>query len=274
VPADPAQPAGAADRQAKELTQQRFGRYNEGYISSKDFAAAPELPRLVEMASPQPHWRVLDVATGGGHTALAFLPHVQSVIASDLTAPMLASARAHARQAAGDRLQRLAFHQVDAEDMPYPAGSFHLVTCRIAPHHFPQVERFVQESARLLLDGGVLLIQDHQMPEDPAAAEYINNFERLRDPSHQRGYALSEWESMLTQAGLRVRQAEMALKTHRFLPFVQRQGCSPEVTAELQRMLLDAPPAVRAWRVPRGFEGALEEASFDDPHLLLAAVKG
>ena len=32
---------------------------------------------------------LVDVATGAGHTALAFAPHVAYVIASDLTLPML-----------------------------------------------------------------------------------------------------------------------------------------------------------------------------------------
>jgi ubiquinone/menaquinone biosynthesis C-methylase UbiE len=37
---------------------------------------------------------VLDVATGAGHTAHAIAPHVAAVVASDVTAPMLAKARA------------------------------------------------------------------------------------------------------------------------------------------------------------------------------------
>jgi len=73
----------------KQLSQERFGRYAQGYVASQTHAAAQELAALIEMADPQPDWLVLDIATGGGHTALAFAPHVQKVIAADLTRKML-----------------------------------------------------------------------------------------------------------------------------------------------------------------------------------------
>ena len=37
--------------------------------------------------------------------------------------------------------------------------SFDLVTCRIAAHHFPDAQRFLHESARVLRPGGLLLLQ-------------------------------------------------------------------------------------------------------------------
>ena len=49
--------------------------------------------RLVELTAPKSHWRVLDVATGAGHTALAFAPHVAKVTATDITEEMLREAR-------------------------------------------------------------------------------------------------------------------------------------------------------------------------------------
>ena len=74
---------------AKSLSQDRFGRFADGYVSSQTHASASELELLKQIAAPQPHWTVLDVATGGGHTALAFQPFVRRVVASDLTWRML-----------------------------------------------------------------------------------------------------------------------------------------------------------------------------------------
>jgi ubiquinone/menaquinone biosynthesis C-methylase UbiE len=258
---------------AKRLSQQRFGQYAQGYVTSQTHAAAEELRRLVEMADPQPDWWVLDIATGGGHTALAFAPRVRRVVASDLTGPMLASAREHARQSAGEAFGRMVFHQADAEALPYRAGSFHLVTCRIAPHHFPDAPAFVRECARVLKPGGALVVQDHLQPEDEPARAYIDAFERLRDPSHQRAFSQTEWVALFTGAGLTVTQVDKVLKQHAFLPFAERQGCTPEVIADLARMLREAPEAVRQWRNPRGFEGDLAEAVFSDWHVLIAGQK-
>ena len=263
----------------KSLTQDRFGRYAEGYVSSQSFAAAPELELLREMAAPQPGWVLLDVATGGGHTALVFQPYVSRVIASDLTRRMLSSAREHARQVLENRRQdnaselALEFHQVDAESLPYAQGTFDLVTCRIAPHHFPDAVMFVSEAARVLRPGGRLVVQDHLLPEDLETSAYLNAFEKLRDPSHQRGFSRLEWESMYIRAGLKVERVETVLKTHAFLPFAERQGCSPQVIAELAAMMRDAPAAVRAWREPHGFDGDLESAVFSDRHILIAGSK-
>ena len=73
----------------KSLAQQRFGRAAADYATSEVHAKGASLTRLVELTEPKPHWRVLDVATGAGHTALAFAPHVAKVTATDITEEML-----------------------------------------------------------------------------------------------------------------------------------------------------------------------------------------
>ena len=77
---------------SKTLSQQRYTEFAESYITSETHAKGSDLDRLLAIAQPQSHWRALDVATGGGHTALKFSPHVQHVTASDLTPRMLQKA--------------------------------------------------------------------------------------------------------------------------------------------------------------------------------------
>ena len=72
-------------------------------------AKGESLARLVALVAPQSSWRLLDVATGAGHTALAFAPHVAKVIASDITDQMLAEARKLAAER-GVREEDLAGH--------------------------------------------------------------------------------------------------------------------------------------------------------------------
>ena len=78
---------------SKALSQARYSRFAEGYITSETHARGSDLDRLLEIVQPQPQWQALDIATGGGHTALKFAPHVAHVIASDLTPRMLEKAR-------------------------------------------------------------------------------------------------------------------------------------------------------------------------------------
>ena len=79
----------------ENISQQRFGQYAQAYVTSKPHAQGSDLERLLVLAQPQADWMVLDVATGGGHTALKFAPHVAHVTVSDITAAMLAAAEKH-----------------------------------------------------------------------------------------------------------------------------------------------------------------------------------
>ena len=135
---------------SKSQAQARFGRFAERYVSSVGHAKGADLDILLAMARPEPGWRALDVATGGGHTALKLASHVELMVASDLTERMLHAARAHFVKQGGDAIQMLA---ADAEDLPLPDGSFDLVTCRVAPHHFPRGRTFCARSGASLAAG-------------------------------------------------------------------------------------------------------------------------
>src|SRR5262245_66644932 len=71
------------------LTQAQFRKNGAEYLTSKPHAEGKSLDRLVALTAPQPHWHVLDVATGAGHTAYAFAPHAARVWATDITDEML-----------------------------------------------------------------------------------------------------------------------------------------------------------------------------------------
>lgn len=236
----------------KDVVRRQFGAHADAYVQSSDHARGESLERLVELTRPQPHWTVLDVATGGGHTALAVAPRVARVVASDLTPAML---EATARHAASRGAGNLSFVVADAEALPFPDASFDLVTCRVAPHHFPDVGRFVREAARVVRPGGLVAVVDNLVPDDRAVADYVNTFEKVHDPSHHRAYSLEEWIRFFEQAGLVVEQVETFRKRRDLERWAERSGCTPETIAALKRLLDEAPPGVRAWLEPREFDG-------------------
>lgn len=253
----------------KTLSREQYTKHAQGYVTSKAHAKAPELARLVEIAQPQPDWMVLDVATGGGHTALAFAPHVARVVATDLTPKMLETAEAHI---AGQGATNVEFRLADAEDLPFDDGAFDLVTCRIAPHHFPDCARFVREGVKVLREGGLLLVQDHVLPDDEEAARAVDDFERLRDPSHNRAFSEGEWRFMFEDAGLDVDHTEQIVKRHAFIPWAERQGCTPETISQLIAMMQHAPTRAKEWMDPQDW--TTPEATFANHHILIAGRRG
>jgi ubiquinone/menaquinone biosynthesis C-methylase UbiE len=253
---------------SKSLSRERYARLAEEYVASETHAKGHDLVRLVEIAQPQPDWVVLDVATGGGHTALKFAPHVSRVTATDIAARMLEKAEIFVQK---NGIRNVDFRLADAEDLPFGGEMFDLVTCRIAPHHFPDPAGFVFEGTRVLKSGGRLLVQDHVLPEDTDAAQYVDRFERRRDPSHNRAYSEREWVGMYEAAGLQVEHTEQIVKQHRFSAWVERQTCGADTISELERMIDDAPEAVVGWLQPRDF--GTPRASFVNHHLIIFGCK-
>lgn len=243
---------------SKKKVQQQFGANAAAYATSKVHAKGYSLTRLVEITQPQPNWHVLDVATAAGHTAFAFAPHVAHVVATDLTPEMLEVAQ---KLALDKGLDNLTFSPADAESLPYEADTFDCVTCRIAPHHFPQIQQFINEAARVLKPGGLLAVVDNIVPGTHLrgkkaqllndAGAYVNAFEKLRDPSHGRCWTVSEWVYGFGQAGLSVEHQELLSKEMEFNGWATRMQASPEDIIRLKAMLVQAPTAVADFLTPQ-----------------------
>src|SRR5581483_2795518 len=203
---------------AKSLVQEQFGATAAHYLTSKPHAKGKSLERLVELVKPQPAWRALDVATGAGHTAYAFAPHVARVWATDVTEEMLALV---GEEIAKRKLANIRVAYAKAESLPFDDESFDLVTCRIAPHHFDSIAHFLDEARRVLKAGGMLALADNVVPAG-TVGDYVNAFERFRDPSHLRAWTMEEWRDALRQATLTITHEEQIYKQMEFKSWAAR----------------------------------------------------
>jgi ubiquinone/menaquinone biosynthesis C-methylase UbiE len=227
---------------AKQAIQEQFGGSAAAYVSSAVHANAADLERMVALAAPRGHEHVLDVATGGGHTALAFAPHVASVVATDLTPAMLAVAEQFVTR---QGITNVRWQIADAEALPFEAEQFDIVTCRVAPHHFDDVQQFVREVARVLRSGGLFVLDDTIAPEDRDLDVFINAIEKLRDPTHVRDYTVSEWRALCENAGLQVEGVETWTKAMQFDDWCSRARVSETTKDHLARQLLGASAEAR-----------------------------
>lgn len=240
----------------KSLVQSQFGANAENYATSRIHAQGDSLVRLVEFTRPKPHWTMLDVATGAGHTAMAFAPLVAKVTATDMTPRMLAVSAELAQQRG---LTNIVFQEAEAENLPFEDGAFDLVTCRIAPHHFADVPRFVGEVKRVLKPRGTFGLVDNIAPESPKAAEQLNIIETVRDPSHARCLSAGEWLQLLRRSGFVVRHREVLDKEMDLDSWAGRMSASAGDRAKLKEMLWDDTPGLQDYlRTQDGTDGNLK----------------
>jgi len=233
------------------LVQEQFGRNAAGYLTSKPHAQGKSLDRLIALTKPQPDWRVLDVATGGGHVAYAFAPHVARVWATDITPEMVDQVR---REAGKRGLANVRSGYAKAEALSFDDASFDLVTCRIAPHHFDSIPLFVAEVHRVLKPGGLFGVVDNVVAPG-SVGDFVNAFERFRDPSHLRAWTMQEWRDALIAAKFVIAHEEELDKIMEFAPWAARHDQTMQ--AFLRAMLAQASPDAKAALDPQGAGDAL-----------------
>lgn len=230
------------DIQAASAAQ--FDRQSDRYGKSHILADTRDVALGLEGVRPPIDGAALDVATGGGHTALHLARVGWRVIAGDISPRMLENAR---QLAAGEGFE-IETRLFPAEEIPFAAGSFELVTVRVAPHHFSSPARFVAEAARVLKPGGWLLVIDGTVPDDdPETDAWLNQIEKWRDPSHERLLSRAAWEGLVQGQGLEVERSEITrLKQPDLTWYFDTAATSAENRIRVLSAIEAASPRVRS----------------------------
>jgi SAM-dependent methyltransferase len=184
----------------------------DAYRRSREHSEGWDLDIMVEWAAGARN--ALDVASGGGHVARRLREAGIEVVSSDPSPGMQP-----------DVVCR-------AEELPFGDGSFDLVACRLAGHHFEDVERGVAEMARVARDL-VLVVDNLRMGDADEEAS------RLRDPSHVRNYSEEEWRELLAHAGLEVEETIVGERWISFEPWLERTECTGEDAARVRELVDD-----------------------------------
>jgi ubiquinone/menaquinone biosynthesis C-methylase UbiE len=155
--------------------------------------------RIVDMAKLVPGERVLDVGCGTGSLALTAKTRVGTagiVCGVDASGQMLKRASHKARR----RAVQIDFRVASVEELPYPDHGFDVVFSTLMLHHLPRPvrRRCAGEMARVLRDGGRVLVADFQAP--------ARGHKRWTHLHRHGGVAREEVASLLQEAGFRVLQ--------------------------------------------------------------------
>lgn len=229
----------ATQRAAQEQFDRQSRKYGRGHI----LADVADIEAALSHVALRPRARVLDVATGAGHTGLHLASLGHGVICSDISAAMLE----RVREAAAERGLPIETRQHPAEALPYDDDRFDLVTCRIAAHHFSSPKAFVAEVARVLRGGGYFLLIDGSVPDgEPDAEAWLHEVEKLRDPSHARLLPPNEWKALCSEAALEVCHAELTeLKQPDLDWYFETAATPPENREKVRELVTTAPTRVR-----------------------------
>ena len=247
-------------REQHDRNRRQYAAVAGNYAVSESHGGGDDLVWFSSRAASVAPGRALDVACGGGFSTRALAAAGHTVVGTDLTPESVAAARG-----ATDS-RRVAWAVGSAEQLPVRTESVNVAACRIAPHHFADPARFVDEVARVLVPGGMFLLVDTTVPEDEALAAWLDDVERRRDPSHHTSWPPSRWRAVVAGARLRVEETQLYRKRHPLAPWLARSGCVGDAAEDVRRRFREAPEAVRA-----AYE--IDEESYTDTKLCLRATK-
>ena len=134
------------DRQAAEYDRRDTYYYSQnGKISCRDIA---------QSIKDIPYEALLDVGCGTGFLIdMLAGERAARYCGVDLSDEMI-------RVAKGKAIPGAAFIAGSAHRLPYPDGSFDIVTCSQSFHHYPYPEKAMWEALRVLKPGGLYILSD------------------------------------------------------------------------------------------------------------------
>jgi ubiquinone/menaquinone biosynthesis C-methylase UbiE len=163
-------------RLLRGLTRLQFNRIAPHWDERRTPEAFASLEAALESLDLSPT-RVLDLGTGTGRAAFIVAERYpdSQVIGADLAGEMLVEARSRTPPELAGRVR---FEEADAEHLPYPDGSFELIT-------LANMIPFFDELARVTAPGGAVVFSFSVGPETPI---YVPP-EVLRKELAKRGFA-------------------------------------------------------------------------------------
>jgi len=214
----------------------RAGELQQDAILGAVLAAVP--------VDPEARW--LEVACGASMVGRSLAPQVGAIHGVDLTPAMVERAR---EEAAAAGLENADFAVGDATALEFEDASFDGAVTRFSLHHIPTPQRVLEEMARVVRPGGYVVVSDHARDEDPDVAAWVEEIERLRDPSHWACLTPGRMRTIAEAAGLTLDEERLIPFELDFEDWRDRSSGGLAAAPLIDRLLAEAPPGAEAFRV-------------------------
>ncbi len=167
-PADTIKPYGSSNKSKKEEVAQMFDNISGNYdqlnrmISfGADVKWRKKVLQMVKEAKPQ---SILDIATGTGDLAILFAQtDAKRIVGLDISVGMLEVGKQKIKQLKLDH--RIEMLVGDSEKLPFPDGSFDVVTVSFGIRNFENLTQGLSEILRVLAPQGQLIVLETSVPD-------------------------------------------------------------------------------------------------------------
>ena len=211
--------AAAGDEHAADLAA--VARAYNRLVPALAEVRSPELDQrlrhLLKFAQLRPELTILDVGAGTGALAITLAEDgAREVVGVDISPVMLEAAELLRLQSRSANVRRVSFRLAPAHALPFRDERFDAIICRLVLHHSHRPQDILQELARLLKHGGLLILADLLSVDDTVKRATQNAIEEKRNPSHVAARSADQYRKLVAAAGL-VIEAEQVVTLDRGL---------------------------------------------------------
>jgi demethylmenaquinone methyltransferase/2-methoxy-6-polyprenyl-1,4-benzoquinol methylase len=187
--------------------------------------------RLVRLAAVRAGSRALDLCCGTGDVAFALAGQGAAVVGLDFSEGMLAVARRRSAEAQATNRAHAEpqFLRGDAQEIPFPDGSFDVVTVSYGLRNLASWQQGLREMKRVAKSGGRLLVLDFGKPDNPAWRSLYFGYLRAFVPlfgrafcgdRHTHAYILESLRHYPAQHGVAATMRDLGCSDVRIVPFL------------------------------------------------------
>ena len=197
------------EQKYKDLSIKEFTRaaevYDSGHAGVYEMCK-DDYPPVLDELKKYPFQDLLDVGCGTGPMIELLVKEFPdgNYTGIDLTPRMIEVAQAK-------KLPHTKFLVGDSENLPFKENTFDVVICTNSFHHYPNPQAFLDGVARVLKDGGRLVLRDYT--SNKFMIWLMNHIEmplaHLGGHGDVRIYSCEKVRKMCEEAGLKVEKLEM-----------------------------------------------------------------
>jgi demethylmenaquinone methyltransferase/2-methoxy-6-polyprenyl-1,4-benzoquinol methylase len=184
--------------------------------------------KLLQLASPLPGDRALDLCCGTGDITLAFARVGLLTVGLDFSQPMLSRAltRLEAENSKNRFPHRPQFLRGDARHIPFPDNTFDVVAISYGLRNLPSLDEGIREMRRVARPGARLLILDFAKPDNPFVRAFYFGYLKWCVPllgrffcgdADTHGYILESLQHYAAQRGVDAKLREFGLARARII---------------------------------------------------------